>query len=60
MPLVCIGLNHASAPLDVRGRLALGPSRRRELLLAEWFREGARTVGVLCDLTADSSGAERG
>lgn len=46
MPLVCVGLNHASAPLDVRGRLALSPGHRRELLVATWFREGARTVGL--------------
>src|SRR5688572_24425291 len=34
---VLLGLNHKTAPLDVRERLALGPDRRREAI--EAFRQ---------------------
>lgn len=33
LPLVCVGLNHHTAPLAVRERFAFGPRRRREVLL---------------------------
>lgn len=46
MPLVCVGLSHRTAPLDIRERLALRPADCHQALTASWFRDAARESGV--------------
>lgn len=46
MPLACAGINHRTAPVALRERIALGPEAQRELLRAPAIRALGATAGV--------------
>ena len=46
MPLACTGINHRTAPVALRERIALGPEAQRELLRAPAIRALGATAGV--------------
>lgn len=46
MPLACTGINHRTAPLSLRERLALGPEAQRDVLRAPEVRELGSSAGL--------------
>jgi glutamyl-tRNA reductase len=46
MPIVCVGINHHTAPVALRERLALSDAEQREALIGGPLRELGRRVGL--------------
>jgi len=46
MPLAIVGINHRTAPVAVRERIALGPEAQRQLLRAGVLQEAAAAAGL--------------
>jgi glutamyl-tRNA reductase len=46
MPLLCVGLSHRSAPIEIRERLTLSPEASGTVLDAQWASASLRDLGL--------------